>query len=169
MTFIERQQKKIEQQAKHMPSWLRNRTMSELHRFKGAPDHSLVPLQRGEREELPTRRKALTTKAAINGQTFYLQTGEYADGRLGELFLSMHRQGSFQRSMMDAFAIAISKGLQYGVPLEEYVVSFVNTKFDPSGLVLGDSDIKSANSLLDYIFRRLALDYNISFEDIQPL
>ncbi len=112
-----------------------------------------------EREKLPSRRKGYTQKAVVGGHGIYIRTGEYDDGRLGEIFLDMHKEGATFRSLMNNFAIAISLGLQYGVPLEEYVEAFTFTKFEPAGFVQGNDAIKNATSLLDYIFRELAVSY----------
>src|SRR6185312_1872148 len=112
-----------------------------------------------EREKLPNRRKSYTQKATVGGHKVYLHTGEYEDGRLGEIFIDMHKEGAAFRSLMNNFAIAISLGLQYGVPLEEYVEAFTFTRFEPAGLVHGDETIKNATSILDYIFRELAVSY----------
>ncbi len=112
-----------------------------------------------EREKLPQRRKGYTQKALVGGHKVYLRTGEYEDGRLGEIFIDMHKDGAAFRSLMDGFAIAISVGLQYGVPLEEFVEAFTFTKFEPAGMVLGNDSIKNATSVLDYIFRELAVSY----------
>ncbi len=107
----------------------------------------------------PSRRKGYTQKAAVGGHKVYLRTGEYEDGRLSEIFIDMHKEGAAFRSMMNNFAIAISLGLQYGVPLEEYVEAFTFTRFEPSGIVEGNETIKMATSILDYIFRELAVSY----------
>lgn len=112
-----------------------------------------------ERQLLPDRRGGYTQKAKIAGNTVYLRTGEYSDGKLGEIFLDMHREGAAYRSLMNCFAIAISLGLQYGVPLEEFVEAFVFTKFEPSGMVSGNRSIKMATSVIDYVFRELAISY----------
>jgi ribonucleoside-diphosphate reductase alpha chain len=111
------------------------------------------------REKLPNRRKGYTQKAVVGGHKVYLRTGEYEDGRLGELFIDMHKEGAAFRSLMNNFAIAISLGLQYGVPLEEFVDAFTFTRFEPAGLVQGNDTIKNATSILDYIFRELAVSY----------
>jgi ribonucleoside-diphosphate reductase alpha chain len=111
------------------------------------------------REKLPQRRKGYTQKAIVGGHKVYLRTGEYEDGRLGEIFIDMHKDGAAFRSLMDGFAIAISVGLQYGVPLEEFVEAFTFTKFEPAGMVMGNDSIKNATSVLDYIFRELAVSY----------
>src|SRR6202034_808250 len=112
-----------------------------------------------ERERLPDRRKGYTQKAVVGGHKVYLRTGEYQDGRLGEIFVDMHKEGAAFRSLMNNFAIAISLGLQYGVPLEEYVEAFTFTRFEPAGFVQGNDAIKNATSILDYIFRELAISY----------
>jgi ribonucleoside-diphosphate reductase alpha chain len=112
-----------------------------------------------QREKLPNRRKSYTQKATVGGHKVYLHTGEYEDGRLGEIFIDMHKEGAAFRSLMNNFAIAISLGLQYGVPLEEYVDAFTFTRFEPAGLVQGNDTIKNATSILDYIFRELAVSY----------
>ena len=112
-----------------------------------------------ERERLPHRRKGYTQKAIVGGHKVYLRTGEYEDGRMGEIFIDMHKEGAAFRSLMNNFAIAISIGLQYGVPLEEFVDAFTFTRFEPAGLVIGNDSIKNATSVLDYIFRELAVSY----------
>ena len=112
-----------------------------------------------EREKLPGRRKGYTQKAIVGGHKVYLRTGEYDDGRLGEIFIDMHKEGAAFRAMMNNFAIAISLGLQYGVPLEEYVEAFTFTRFEPAGMVQGNEAIKNATSILDYVFRELAVSY----------
>ncbi|HKH96246.1 MAG TPA: vitamin B12-dependent ribonucleotide reductase, partial [Beijerinckiaceae bacterium] len=112
-----------------------------------------------EREKLPGRRKGYTQKAIVGGHKVYVRTGEYDDGRLGEIFIDMHKEGAAFRAMMNNFAIAISLGLQYGVPLDEYVEAFTFTRFEPAGFVQGNEQIKNATSILDYIFRELAISY----------
>jgi ribonucleoside-diphosphate reductase alpha chain len=116
-------------------------------------------LQRSERKRLPQRRKGYTQKAMVGGHKVYLRTGEYEDGTLAEVFIDMHKEGSAFRSLMNNFAIAISIGLQYGVPLEEFVEAFTFTRFEPAGVVEGNDAIKMATSLIDYIFRELAISY----------
>src|ERR671911_903328 len=111
------------------------------------------------RTRLPQRRKGYTQKAIVGGHKVYLRTGEYADGSLGEIFIDMHKEGAAFRAMMNNFAIAISVGLQYGVPLEEFVDAFTFTKFEPAGMVQGNDAIKNATSILDYVFRELAVSY----------
>ena len=117
-----------------------------------------------ERERMPDRRKGYTQKAVVGGHKVYLRTGEYDDGRLGEIFIDMHKEGAALRSIINNFAIAVSLGLQYGVPLEEYVDAFTFTRFDPSGPVQGNDSIKYATSMLDYIFRELAVSYLSRFD-----
>jgi ribonucleoside-diphosphate reductase alpha chain len=114
---------------------------------------------RSNREKMPERRKGYTQKAIVGGHKVYLRTGEYEDGQLGEIFIDMHKEGAGFRAMMNNFAIAVSVGLQYGVPLEEFVDAFTFTKFEPSGMVQGNDSIKNATSILDYIFRELAVSY----------
>lgn len=112
-----------------------------------------------KRRRLPDRRKGYTQKAKINGQSVYIRTGEYENGQLGEIFIDMHREGATVRSLLNCFAISISLGLQHGVPLEEFTDAFVFTRFDPSGVVTGNAKIKMATSVIDYIFRELAVNY----------
>ena len=112
-----------------------------------------------KRNKLPDRRKGYTQKASINNHKVYLRTGEYMDGSLGEIFIDMHKEGAAFRSLMNNFAIAVSIGLQYGVPLEEFVEAFTFTKFEPSGEVKGNTEIKFSTSILDYIFKELAISY----------
>ncbi|MBX7146103.1 MAG: vitamin B12-dependent ribonucleotide reductase [Alphaproteobacteria bacterium] len=130
---------------------------------------------RAKRERLPSRRKGYTQKANVGGHKVYLRTGEYEDGTLGEIFIDMHKEGAAFRSLMNNFAIAISIGLQYGVPLEEFVEAFTFTRFEPSGIVEGNDAIKMATSVLDYIFRELAISYlsrhdlaNVGMQDLRP-
>jgi ribonucleoside-diphosphate reductase alpha chain len=108
---------------------------------------------------MPGRRRGYTQKARVGGHKVYLRTGEFEDGSLGEIFIDMHREGAAFRSLMNCFAIAISLGLQYGVPLEEFVEAFVFTRFEPNGAVQGHENIKMSTSVIDYIFRELALSY----------
>jgi ribonucleoside-diphosphate reductase alpha chain len=114
---------------------------------------------RQARDKLPGRRKGYTQKAIVGNHKVYLRTGEYDDGRLGEIFIDMHKEGAAFRAMMNNFAIAISLGLQYGVPLDEYVEAFTFTRFEPAGQVQGNETIKNATSILDYVFRELAVSY----------
>ena len=114
---------------------------------------------RGVRKTLPNRRAGYTQKAKIGGHSIFIRTGEYDDGRLGEIFLDMHKEGAAFRSLMNSFAIAVSLGLQYGVPLEEYVDAFTFSRFEPNGMVQGHDYVKMATSVIDYIFRDLAISY----------
>lgn len=117
-----------------------------------------------EREKMPDRRKGYTQKAVVGGHKVYLRTGEYDDGRLGEIFIDMHKEGAALRSFINNFAIAVSLGLQYGVPLDEYVDAFTFTRFEPAGPVQGNDSIKYATSILDYVFRELAVSYLSRFD-----
>ena len=127
-----------------------------------------------KRRRLPDRRKGYTQKAVIGGHKVFLRTGEYDDGTLGEIFIDMHKEGAAFRSLMNAFAIAISIGLQHGVPLEKFVDQFLFSRFEPNGIVMGNERIKMATSLIDYIFRELAVNYlgrddlaHVSEEDLR--
>jgi ribonucleoside-diphosphate reductase alpha chain len=111
------------------------------------------------RRKLPDRRKGYIQKAAVGGHKVYLHTGEYDDGELGEIFIDMHKEGAAFRSLMNNFAVSISIGLQYGVPLDEFVDAFVFTRFEPAGPVTGNDSVKSATSILDYVFRELGVSY----------
>jgi ribonucleoside-diphosphate reductase alpha chain len=111
------------------------------------------------RRKLPDRRKGYIQKAAVGGHKVYLHTGEYDDGELGEIFIDMHKEGAAFRSLMNNFAISVSLGLQHGVPLDEFVDAFVFTRFEPAGPVTGNDTVKSATSILDYIFRELGVSY----------
>ncbi|MFQ5955400.1 MAG: vitamin B12-dependent ribonucleotide reductase, partial [Kiloniellales bacterium] len=141
-----------------------------LERIVEAPGAAQAPVVAGKmverlaerlaaRRRLPHRRTGYTQKAIIGGHKVYLRTGEYEDGSVGEIFVDMHKEGAAFRSLMNNFAIAISIGLQYGVPLEEYVEAFTFTRFEPSGVVQGNDAIKMSTSVLDYIFRELAVSY----------
>ena len=132
-------------------------------------------MARHERLRLPERRKGYTQKATVGGHKVYLRTGEYDDGRLGEIFIDMHKEGAAFRSLMNNFAITISIGLQYGVPLDEFVDAFTFTRFEPSGMVTGNDAIKMSTSLLDYVFRELAVSYlgrndlaHVEPDDLRP-
>jgi ribonucleoside-diphosphate reductase alpha chain len=118
-----------------------------------------APPPASRRRRLPERRKGYIQKAVVGGHKVYLHTGEYDDGELGEIFIDLHKEGAAFRSLMNNFAISISMGLQYGVPLEEYVDAFLFTRFEPSGEVRGNDTIRHATSILDYIFRELAVSY----------
>ena len=124
-----------------------------------APRIETVVERRPQRRKLPDRRKGYIQKAAVGGHKVYLHTGEYEDGEIGEIFIDMHKEGAAFRSVMNNFAISVSIGLQYGVPLEEFVDAFVYTRFEPSGAVTGNDSIRSATSILDYVFRELAVSY----------
>ena len=113
----------------------------------------------GSRFKMPDRRKGYIQKAQIGAHKVYLHTGEYTDGKIGEIFIDTNKEGELVKAMMNNFAIAISLGLQYGVPLDEYVDAFIDTKFEPSGNVEGNDRILSASSILDYVFRELAISY----------
>jgi ribonucleoside-diphosphate reductase alpha chain len=123
-----------------------------------------------KRRRMPDRRSGYTQKAVVGGHKVYLHTGEYADDSLGEIFIDMHKEGAAFRSLMNNFAIAVSLGLQHGVPLEEYVDAFTFTRFEPNGPVVGHSNIKMATSILDYIFRELAVNYlgRYDLAQVQP-
>ena len=134
-----------------------------------------------ERKKLPHKRRGFTQKARVGGQTMFIRTGEYNDGTLGEIFIDIHKEGASFRSLMNCFAIAVSIGMQYGVPLEEYVNKFTFTRFEPSGVVNGHDNIKTATSIIDFIFRLLGFEYlgredlvqvkpqHIDFEDEEPV
>ncbi len=113
----------------------------------------------GKRFGMPDRRKGYIQKATIGNHKVYLHTGEYEDGKIGEIFIDTSKEGELVKALMNNFAIAISLGLQYGVPLDEFISAFVGTKFEPSGKVYGNDRILSATSILDYIFRELAISY----------
>ncbi|MDR2303393.1 MAG: vitamin B12-dependent ribonucleotide reductase [Treponema sp.] len=117
------------------------------------------PVPRNQRKGLPNRRAGYTQKAKIGGHSIFIRTGEYDDGTLGEIFLDMHKEGAAFRSLLNSFAIAVSLGLQYGVPLEEYVDAFTFSRFEPNGIVQGHDYVKMATSVIDYIFRDLAISY----------
>ena len=120
---------------------------------------SILKIKNNSRFKMPDRRKGYIQKAQIGDHKVYLHTGEYDDGKIGEIFIDTNKEGELVKAMMNNFAIAISLGLQYGVPLEEYVDAFIDTKFEPSGNVIGNDRILSASSILDYVFRELAISY----------
>jgi len=120
---------------------------------------SNLKIKNNLRFKMPDRRKGYIQKAQIGDHKVYLHTGEYDDGKIGEIFIDTNKEGELVKAMMNNFAIAISLGLQYGVPLEEYVDAFIDTKFEPSGNVIGNDRILSASSILDYVFRELAISY----------
>ena len=135
---------------------------------------TVVIRHQAHRRRLPQRRAGFTQKASVGGHKVYIRTGEYEDGAVGEIFLDMHREGAAFRSLMNCFAIAVSLGLQYGVPLDEFVDAFVFTRFEPSGIVGGHDRIKMATSVIDYVFRELAITYlsrndlaQVSSEDVR--
>ncbi len=130
-----------------------------LHAMPARPVAGAAPSQPPRRRELPARRRGYTQKAAVGGHRVYVRTGEYPDGTLGEVQVSLPREGAALRGMMDAFAAAVSLGLQHGVPLADYVRAFTLTRFGPAGRVEGDPDVGHATSILDYVFRNLAAGY----------
>ena len=141
---------------------------------KSKPEVKLEKTEKTERRRLPQRRTGYTQKAKLAGHKVYLRTGDFPDGKLGEIFIDMHKEGAAFRSLMTSFAVAISLGLQYGVPLEEFVEAFTFTRFEPNGQVVGNDSIKMCTSVLDYIFRELAVSYlnrkdlsHVSDEDIR--
>ena len=126
----------------------------------GKKDHNVsLKVKNNSRFKMPDRRKGYIQKAQIGDHKVYLHTGEYDDGKIGEIFIDTNKEGELVKAMMNNFAIAISLGLQYGVPLDEYVDAFIDTKFEPSGNVIGNDRILSASSILDYVFRELAISY----------
>ena len=126
---------------------------------KKSRDNSNIKPKNNTRFKMPDRRKGYIQKAQIGDHKVYLHTGEYDDGKIGEIFIDTNKEGELVKAMMNNFAIAISLGLQYGVPLDEYVDAFIDTKFEPSGNVIGNDRILSASSILDYVFRELAISY----------
>ena len=137
---------------------------SQVVNVKNAPVNNLDLNNKGKgqvekRFRMPDRRKGYIQKAQIGNHKVYLHTGEYNDGKIGEIFIDTNKEGELVKAMMNNFAIAISLGLQYGVPLDEYVDAFIDTKFEPSGNVDGNDRILSATSILDYVFRELAISY----------
>ena len=128
----------------------RNDTKNHIDKLK---------IKNNSRFKMPDRRKGYIQKAQIGDHKVYLHTGEYDDGKIGEIFIDTNKEGELVKAMMNNFAIAISLGLQYGVPLDEYVDAFIDTKFEPSGNVIGNDRILSASSILDYVFRELAISY----------
>jgi hypothetical protein len=130
-----------------------------VHAMPERPQAVAMPRTNAAREMLPSRRTGYTQKASIGGHKLFLSTGEYSNGRLGEIFIALHKEGSAFRGLMDAFAIAVSMGLQHGVNLEDYVDAFTFTRFGPAGAVEGDPAVDQATSMLDYVFRNLAVNY----------
>ncbi len=130
-----------------------------MNQIKNILGNDIDKVDSANRRKLPHRRKGYTQKASINKHKVYLRTGEYMDGSIGEIFIDMHKEGAAFRSLMNNFAIAVSIALQYGVPLEEFVEAFTFTRFEPSGQVHGNTEIKFSTSVLDYIFKELAISY----------
>ena len=130
-----------------------------LHAMPARPTASAAPVAPPLRRELPARRRGYTQKATVGGHRIYIRTGEYVDGGLGEIHVALPREGAALRGMMESVAGAVSLGLQHGVPLHEYVAAFTLTRFGPAGRVEGDADVGHATSLLDYVFRNLAVNY----------
>jgi hypothetical protein len=138
-----------------------------VHTLAARPAVAPAPAAHSPRRELPARRTGYTQKASVGGHKLFLRTGEYADGQLGEIFVGLHKEGAAFRGLMDSFAIAVSLGLQHGVPLSEFVETFTFTRFGPAGQVEGDPAVDRATSLLDYMFRNLAVNY-LGKTDIAP-
>ena len=134
---------------------------NKINNFKDNQNNPTLnlKLKNNSRFKMPDRRKGYIQKAQIGDHKVYLHTGEYDDGKIGEIFIDTNKEGELVKAMMNNFAIAISLGLQYGVPLDEYVDAFIDTKFEPSGNVIGNDRILSASSILDYVFRELAISY----------
>jgi hypothetical protein len=130
-----------------------------VHAMPARPEIVAPMRSASKRETLPARRTGYTQKASVGGHKLFLSTGEYANGRLGEIFIALHKEGSAFRGLMDAFAIAVSLGLQHGVNLEDYVEAFTFTRFGPAGAVEGDPAVLQATSMIDYVFRNLAVNY----------
>ena len=133
--------------------------LSNSNNDKKFDDINNIKVKNNARFKMPDRRKGYIQKAQIGDHKVYLHTGEYDDGKIGEIFIDTNKEGELVKAMMNNFAIAISLGLQYGVPLDEYVDAFIDTKFEPSGNVIGNDIILSASSILDYVFRELAISY----------
>ena len=132
---------------------------SQINKERVITNINLANEKSGKRFSMPDRRKGYIQKATIGDHKVYLHTGEYEDGKIGEIFIDTSKEGELVKALMNNFAIAVSLGLQYGVPLDEYISAFVGTKFEPSGKVHGNDRILSASSILDYIFRELAISY----------
>jgi ribonucleoside-diphosphate reductase alpha chain len=163
-----RKTKKIGDQKEHSTSTTKiNSTISDSitskltnpNKSDKAENSTNIKIKNNARFKMPDRRKGYIQKAQIGDHKVYLHTGEYDDGKIGEIFIDTNKEGELVKAMMNNFAIAISLGLQYGVPLEEYVDAFIDTKFEPSGKVFGNDRILSASSILDYVFRELAISY----------
>ena len=143
--------------ANTMPESITNKIVKANN--EGKINTSPLKAKNNSRFKMPDRRKGYIQKAQIGDHKVYLHTGEYDDGKIGEIFIDTNKEGELVKAMMNNFAIAISLGLQYGVPLDEYVDAFLDTKFEPSGNVVGNDRILSASSILDYVFRELAISY----------
>jgi hypothetical protein len=130
-----------------------------MHAMPARPEPVRQPVHAAPRRELPPRRAGYTQKAAVGGHRLFLRTGEYDDGTLGEMFIALNKEGAAFRGLMDNFAVAVSLGLQHGVPLEAFVEAFTFSRFGPAGAVEGDPAVTHATSLLDYTFRHLAANY----------
>ncbi len=151
-----------EQKSKNSDNFLSTTVSKEIissKTEKSIEDNQALKVKNKARFKMPDRRKGYIQKAQIGDHKVYLHTGEYDDGKIGEIFIDTNKEGELVKAMMNNFAIAISLGLQYGVPLDEYVDAFIDTKFEPSGNVLGNDRILSASSILDYVFRELAISY----------
>ena len=151
--------KKDEKSIEKIEDALNSSSFPQKKNQKIKDNNSSVKLKNNSRFKMPDRRKGYIQKAQIGDHKVYLHTGEYDDGKIGEIFIDTNKEGELVKAMMNNFAIAISLGLQYGVPLEEYVDAFIDTKFEPSGNVNGNDRILSASSILDYVFRELAISY----------
>ena len=154
--------KKSSEKIKKTDSLLSSSVTKEVTNTKNqniVNDINSIKVKNNARFKMPDRRKGYIQKAQIGDHKVYLHTGEYDDGKIGEIFIDTNKEGELVKAMMNNFAIAISLGLQYGVPLEEYVDAFIDTKFEPSGNVEGNDRILSASSILDYVFRELAISY----------
>ncbi len=143
----------------HKPTYKKVDTIGESIKENLKTNQSSKTKVLGKRFQMPDRRKGYIQKATVGNHKIYLHTGEYDDGKIGEIFIDTNKEGELVKALMNNFAIAISLGLQYGVPLEEFVDAFLDTKFEPSGKVYGNDRILSATSILDYIFRELAVSY----------
>tara|TARA_B100000963_G_C22501296_1_gene613932 strand:- start:193 stop:1005 length:813 start_codon:yes stop_codon:yes gene_type:complete len=138
---------------------INNEITNKINIEKKKDNSHTIKIKNNSRFKMPDRRKGYIQKAQIGDHKVYLHTGEYDDGKIGEIFIDTNKEGELVKAMMNNFAIAISLGLQYGVPLDEYVDAFIDTKFEPSGNVIGNDRILSASSILDYVFRELAISY----------
>ncbi len=153
---------KFSEQSKSKESVLSTSLSQEIKEpknYSSSSENHKLKVKNNARFKMPDRRKGYIQKAQIGDHKVYLHTGEYDDGKIGEIFIDTNKEGELVKAMMNNFAIAISLGLQYGVPLEEYVDAFIDTKFEPSGNVNGNDRILSASSILDYVFRELAISY----------